>query len=212
MIISKQKDFGYILSTIDGKPVFIVGCSQCATLCNTGGEKEVLEMKTKLEGKNINVTGCTILDPACHMLNDKRILRKYKEEIEKSDKILVLACGNGSQTISDIYKNKEVISGTDTLFLGEIKHAGVFEKKCDLCGECILDDFNGLCPVTRCPKGLLNGPCGGVNNGKCEISEDVDCVWYQIIEHLKENNKLDKLQKISEPKDWSKSTIFEMRV
>lgn len=212
MIISKQKDFGYILSAIDGKSVFIVGCAQCATLCNTGGEKEVLEIKTKLEEKSIIVTGWTILDPACHMLNDKRILRKYKKEIEKSEKILVLACGNGSQTVSDIYEDKDVISGTDTLFLGEIKHAGVFEKKCDLCGECIVDNFNGLCPVTSCPKGLLNGPCGGVNNGKCEISEDIDCVWYQIIEHLKENNKLDKLQKINEPKNWSKSTIFKMRV
>lgn len=212
MIITKQKDFSCLLELLQNKSVFIVGCSQCATLCNTGGEKEVLEMKQKLQGKNIAVTGWVILDPACHFTNDKRLLRKYKNEIEKAKKILVLACGNGVQTVSDIFDNIDVISGTDTLFLGEIKRVGDFEKKCDLCGECVVDVFSGLCPVACCPKSMLNGPCGGVNNGKCEISDDIDCVWHLIIEHLKNNKKLDKLHSIQEPKDWSKSTFFKRRI
>ena len=205
MIITKQKDMEKILSSIDNKSVFIAGCNECATLCHTGGEEEVIAMKKALEGRNIEVTGHVVLEPACHFLNDKRIFRKHKEELDKAKKILVLACGNGVQTVSEIIQNAEVISGTDTLFLGEIKHANEFEKRCNLCGECVLEDFAGLCPVTRCPKGMLNGPCGGSKNGKCEINPNLECVWNAIYERLKEKGKLSQLKKIYEPKDWSKS-------
>ena len=113
MIITKQKDFNELISSIGKKPVFIIGCSECATMCNTGGEKEVLKMKDALEDKNIPVTGWVILEPACNLQNDKRILRKYKNEVNKSNKILVLACGNGIQTVSEIIENADVIAGND---------------------------------------------------------------------------------------------------
>ena len=206
MIITKQKDFNELLSSIGKEPVFIIGCSECATICHTGGEKEVLEMKGALEDKNIPVTGWVILEPACHLQNDKRILRKYKDEVNKANKILVLACGNGIQTVSEIIENADVIAGNDTLFLGEIKRANEFEKRCNMCGDCIEDLFGGFCPVSRCPKSMLNGPCGGSIDGKCEIDSNIDCVWDLIYKCLKEKKQLQLLKIIQEPKDWSKST------
>ena len=175
-------------------------------MCHTGGEKEVLEMKGALEDKNISVTGWVILEPACHLQNDKRILRKYKDEVNKANKILVLACGNGIQTVSEIIENADVIAGNDTLFLGEIKRANEFEKRCNMCGDCIEDLFGGFCPVSRCPKSMLNGPCGGSIDGKCEVDSNIDCVWDLIYKCLKEKKQLQLLKIIQEPKDWSKST------
>ncbi|RLF32975.1 MAG: 5,10-methylenetetrahydrofolate reductase [Thermoplasmata archaeon] len=210
MIVTKQKELDYLLKSIANKPVFIIGCSECATLCHTGGEEEVVAMKKILEEKDIKVTGWVILEPACHLQNNKRILRGYKEEIKDADKILVLACGNGVQAVSEVLKDKNVISGTDTLFLGEIKHLGDFERRCDLCGDCIQDLFFGLCPIARCPKHMLNGPCGGSRNGKCEVYHDMDCVWDLIIKKMQRRGELDRLKRIRMAKDWSKSN--EMQV
>jgi len=212
MIITRKKDLDQLIELISGKSVFIMGCSQCATLCNTGGEEEVIEMKKNLERSNINVTGWVILDPACNFLNNKRILREYTDDLDKAEKILVLACGNGAQTVSDFITDRDVISGVETLFLGEVKRFGDFEKKCSLCGECVRELFAGFCPVSLCPKSMLNGPCGGSVNGKCEVNENVDCVWILIYNRLKEKNQLEKMKKISEPKDWSKSTEMKWRI
>jgi ferredoxin len=206
MIITKQKDFEDLLLLIEEGPVFLIGCSECATLCHTGGEEEIISMKETLKNKNIKVTGWVILDPACHFLNDKRLLKKHNDEIEKAKKILVLACGNGVQTVAEIIKNIDVIPGTDTLFLGEIKRINEFEKKCTLCGECIQYLFDGVCPITRCPKSMMNGPCGGAMNGKCEVNKELDCVWDIIYKRLKEKGQESKLLIIKEPKNWSKST------
>ena len=209
MIITKQKKFEDLLNSVGKGPVFILGCNECATLCHTGGEEEVLAMKDAFEKKQVHVSGWVVLEPACHLNNDKRLLRSFKEELSKSKKILVLACGNGVQTITEIFDDKDIISGTDTLFLGEIKRVNEFDKRCDMCGECLLDLFGGLCPVSRCPKSMLNGPCGGAKGGKCEINPDVDCVWDQIYNRLKQSGKLHLLDEIQKPKDWSKS--LEMR-
>jgi len=206
MIITKQKDFNELFGTIGKEPVFIIGCSECATMCHTGGEKEVLEMKGALEDKNIMVTGWVILEPTCNLQNDKRLLRPHKEEVARANKILVLACGNGVQTISEIIENADVMAGTDTLFLGEIKHANEFEKRCTMCGECIQDLFGGICPISRCPKSMQNGPCGGSVNGKCEVDPNLDCVWNLIYKRLKKEGQLELLNAIQKPKDWSKST------
>jgi hypothetical protein len=209
MIITKAKELDIILSLIKNEPVFIIGCSECATLCKTGGEDEIKGMTKVLKEKNINVTGSVILDPACHLLNDKRILKEHSKEIENAKKILVLACGNGVQTVAEIIKHADVVPGLDTLFLGEIKRLDDFEKRCNLCGECIQYLFDGLCPISRCPKNMLNGPCGGSINGKCEISEDLDCIWELIIKKLEEKGKQDVLKKYIEPKDWSKSLVMK---
>ena len=209
MIVTKQKDLENIICLIKKDSVFIMGCSLCATVCKTGGENEIKKMVTSLRSKNINVTGWVLLDPACNFLNDKRILKGYKDEIKKAKKILVLACGNGVQTVAEIIDDAEVIPGLDTLFLGEIKHVNDFEKRCNLCGECIQYMFDGLCPISRCPKNMLNGPCGGSINGKCEVSEDLDCIWDIIIKKLNSEKKMFLLKRIVEPKDWSKSLVMK---
>jgi len=205
MIITKQKNFNELLGAIGKEPVFIIGCSECATMCHTGGEKEVLEMKSDLEDKNIPITGWVILEPACHLQNDKRLLSPHKEELDRANKILVLACGNGVQTISELIQDIDVIAGNDTLFLGEIKHANEFEKRCTMCGECVQDLFGGFCPISRCPKNMQNGPCGGSVNGKCEVDPNLDCVWDLIYKRLRKRGKLELLNVIQKPKDWSKS-------
>ena len=212
MIITKQKEFNDLLSHIGKGPVFIVGCSECATLCHTGGEEEISSMKEALRKKNINVTGYVILEPACNLQNDKRLLRKHEKEIDNAKRILVLACGNGVQTVSEILDDFEIIPGTDTLFLGEIKHANEFEKRCNLCGECIQDIFGGICPISRCPKNMLNGPCGGLKDGKCEINSDIDCVWDLIYKRLKKSGQLHLIKDIIKPKDWSKSNELKRRL
>lgn len=212
MIITRQKKIDCILDLVSEGPVFIVGCSECATLCKTGGEEEVLKMKNALEDKNIKVTGWIILDPACHFLNDKRLLKDCQKKINKANKVLVLACGNGVQTVAEIIDNVEVIPGTDTLFLGEIKRISDFEKRCEMCGECIQELFSGICPIARCPKAMLNGPCGGTIKGKCEVNKDLDCVWIIIYNRLKEKNQLDRLKIIQKPKDWSKSGEMKQEI
>lgn len=206
MIITRQKDFNDILRSIENGPVFIIGCSECATLCHTGGEEEVISMKQSLEKKNILTTGWIILEPACNLQNDKRLLKKHKTEIEKAKKILVLSCGNGVQTVTEIIDNTDIIAGTDTLFIGEIKRVGDFEKRCIMCGDCIQDLFDGVCPISRCPKSMLNGPCGGSIDGKCEVDDELDCIWDIIYKCLKEKGQLSRLKDIKKPKDWSKST------
>jgi len=211
MIITKQKELNDLLNRLDDGSVFIVGCSECATVCHTGGEEEVLAMKDILERKGVNVVGWVVLDPACNLNNDRRLLKNHIKELDIADKVLVLACGNGSQTVSEIV-DKDVITGTDTLFLGEIKRANEFEKRCILCGDCEQDFFEGFCPISRCPKGMLNGPCGGSINGKCEVDQDIDCVWSKIFDHLKEKGRLHKLRDIVEPKDWSTTICMYRRL
>lgn len=203
MIITKQKRMEELLNVLEG-PVFITGCSECAAICHTGGEEEVLEMKKALEKRGVEVSGWVELDPACHLQNDKRLLRPHKEEIEKASSVLALCCGNGSQTLSEIL-DVRVVTGTDTLFLGEIKHAREFVERCMMCGECIVDEFGGLCPVTRCPKHMLNGPCGGSQDGKCEVNPERDCVWHLIYEQWDKMGRAEKLEEIQPPQDWSKT-------
>ncbi len=211
MIISKQKKIDDILDFVDSSPVFLIGCSECATVCKTGGEEEVLEMKNIFEKHGVVVTGYVVLDPACNFLNDKRLLRKYNAELDEAERVVVLACGNGVQTVSEIIVDKPVFSGTDTLFLGEIKRIGDFERRCNLCGECIAVDFGGFCPISRCPKKMLNGPCGGSVDGKCEVDPDLDCVWDLIYQKFKKENRLDDLKKFFPAKDWSKSLEMNRR-
>jgi ferredoxin len=212
MIVTKQKNFEELLCSLGSGPVFLMGCSECATLCHTGGKDEIRAMKAALEKKNISVAGCVVLEPACHLNNNKRMLKEYTKELGRSEKILVLACGNGVQTVAELFADKDVLAGTDTLFLGEITRVNEFDKRCMQCGECVVDFFAGLCPVSRCPKSMLNGPCGGSSGGKCEINSELECIWDRAIQELKKKGKLQVLMTIQKPKDWSKGLEMKRRV
>lgn len=190
MIITKAKPFPEILQSLEReKTIFLVGCSECATVCKTGGEEEVKAMKDYLQQEGKTVSGWVILDPGCNLLEAKKEFRKHKEEITQADSLVVMSCGGGVQ-IAQEASGKVVHPTNNTLFLGTIKRFGQFQQYCSMCGECILDLTGGLCPVTRCPKGLLNGPCGGAKDEKCEVNPDNNCVWIEIYNRLKEIERL----------------------
>jgi hypothetical protein len=63
----------------------------------------------------------------------------------------------------------------------------------------------GICPITRCSKQLLNGPCGGSQNGVCEIDPDVPCAWQLIWDRLIQLGQEDRMLEIQPAKDWSTS-------
>ena len=200
MIITKQKKLEDILTFL--KPhqrIFLVGCGSCATLCQTGGEDEIKEMKKILEKEGFEVTGYTIPDETCHIPLTERKLRENKKDLQKSDAVLVLACGAGVQSLSLSVK-QPVYPGIDSLFIGNVIRYGSFQERCSACGNCYLGETAGFCPVTSCPKGILNGPCGGVHEGKCEVDPENECVWIQIFERLKERGQLEKLKERKAPK------------
>jgi len=204
VIISQQKTLAGILATLgDASSVFIVGCAKCATVCKSGGEEEVWQMQEALLANGKSVTGSVIIDEACHMLRVGRDLRGKQQMVDDADAILVMACGAGIQSVSAATP-KKTVAALDSLFLGNIRRFGQFEQKCSLCGECVLSETAGICPVTACPKGLLNGPCGGMDEGRCEIDAEAECAWVQIFTRVRENGSTANLTESVPPKNYSK--------
>lgn len=204
MIISHQKPFETILEDLEGcRSVFLIGCAKCATVCKSGGEEEVWQMQEALHSADIEVTGSIIIDEACHMLRVGRDLRGRQQMVNDADALLVMACGAGIQSVSGAAP-KKTIAALDSMFLGNIRRLGQFEQKCSLCGECILTETAGICPVTACPKSLLNGPCGGMDNGSCETDPESECAWAQIFSRISSTGREMDLDRIVPPKNHSK--------
>jgi len=206
MIITKQKELREVLKHLEGQDkVFLVGCGECSTTCKTGGEAEVKAIKEALEKAGKTVTGYCIPSAPCVAAQIKLSLAKNRKAIETSDAILVLACGLGIQSVKDNLRgDKPIHIACDTLFMGAVDAGGAFLERCSACGDCILEATGMICPVTRCPKSLLNGPCGGQNKGKCEVDKDKDCAWILIYNELKKQGKLSLLKETKPPKDHSK--------
>jgi ferredoxin len=203
MIVTKQKPFEVILKELeDAKSVFLVGCGDCATACQTGGEDQVKEMTDKLSGEGKGVTGSVIMETGCQELDLKKEFRAHKDELESAEAVLVMSCGAGTQAARS-GTEKPVFPANDTLFLGNVMRVGQFEEKCRLCGDCLLDVTGAICPVARCHKGILNGPCGGTNEGKCEVDPEKDCAWTLIYQQLEKENRLDKMREYQPPKNWN---------
>jgi len=204
MIITKKRDFKELMENIKNyNSFFLLGCSECASLCGTGGEPELKEMKETLEREGKKVTGTFVAKTGCQVLGTKVELKPFKDAISDAECIIVMSCGAGTQTAVELYEDKPVYPANDTLFLGNMTRLQMFDERCSLCGKCILDKTGGICPVTACPKGLLNGPCGGTNEGKCEVSPDMECAWVRIYNRMNRLNQLEEMRKINEPKDWS---------
>ena len=205
MVISDKKPIQEILGFLEGsEKVVLVGCNQCAATCKTGGEPELQAMKEELEANGKTVLGCKVIDPCCNLLQCKKDLKAVKEELKEADAILSLACDDGTQTIVKNTKSMPVYPANNTLFIGEVERVGQFEEACKACGECELGWTGGICPVTMCAKGLINGACGGAKDGKCEISHENDCAWIKIYERLKDIDQLENLTAVRPPKDYSK--------
>ena len=202
--ITAQKPFEEISEALSGvERVYVVGCGTCATMCHTGGKSEVLDMKAKLEAAGKKVTGWMVIPTACDELTRDALIESA-EDIEAADCILVMTCAFGVQTVT-LYTDKPVYPALNTLFVGKEETPGHFIEVCMQCGDCILARTAGICPLVRCAKSLLNGPCGGSVNGKCEISPDISCVWQMIYDRLAALGQLDKLEEIVPLRDWSTS-------
>ncbi len=204
MIISQQKTFADILASLgECRAVFIVGCAKCATVCKSGGEEEVWQMQEALTAAGKTVTGSVIIDEACHMLRVSRELRGRQPMVDDADALLVMACGAGIQSVSAATP-KKTVAALDSMFLGNIRRFGQFEQKCSLCGECILTETAGICPVTACPKGILNGPCGGMDEGRCETDAEAECAWAQIFARMQDSGTNSNLTATVTPKNHAK--------
>lgn len=204
MIITKPRDWDRIkrnLDEIGARTVFIMGCGQCATVAHTGGEPEVLEAKLAIEQTGRMVTGWAVGEVTCHLGGTKLDTRKHVGELAAADAVLVLSCGAGVQTVADAV-DKPVLPGLESAFLGNVIRSGVFEERCQMCGDCVLDITAGICPVTTCPKGLLNGPCGGMWDGKCEVLRDRECTHVRIHERLIAQGR-ERVSSTVPPKDFS---------
>jgi hypothetical protein len=173
--------------------IFIVGCGTCVTLTETGGGPEVAAMRQRLTENGKLVTGDTVVPVACDNLT-REFLTDFRTQIDQADTLLIMTCAFGVQSIAKQLK-KSVVPALDTLFIGKETGMGRFDEICSQCGACIIGETGGLCPVTSCHKGLVNGPCGGTNHGKCEIDINKDCVWTLIYNRLSELGQLGAMQK-----------------
>ena len=207
MIITEPKPFPSIIDSLKSySKIFLVGCGECATTCKTGGEPEILKMKQDLEAQGKTVVGFCIPSAPCLAAKLKSELAKNLPALRQAEAVLVLSCGLGVQSFKDNDRlNLAVFPACNTIFGAVMDAKGDFYEKCSLCGECVLDLTGGVCPVTLCAKGLLNGPCGGMNKGKCEVDKDRDCAWVLIYKELEKKNKLASLKEIRAPKDFKKS-------
>ena len=207
-----QKPIDEILGYLKpGERVFVVGCGNCAAKCHSGGELETEEMAERLKQKGVSVAGwaCTANGLSlCKLALVKKMLNEeHQAETEKADSFLILACGQGIHTVMDATDGGVVHPGCDTIFGGETVTDDFITEYCSLCGDCITEYTGGLCPVTLCAKSLLNGPCGGAKDGKCEVDRERDCGWQLIYDRLKELGRLDEMDIYREPKSnsrWSR--------
>ncbi|MFP4160300.1 MAG: methylenetetrahydrofolate reductase C-terminal domain-containing protein [Desulfobacterales bacterium] len=192
-----------------GESVFVVGCNNCAWKCRSGGEEETREMARRLEKRGIKVAGHTVPGPPgmslCKLDNTRQVLQEEcAEQTGAADSFLVLACGQGVHTVIDATDGAMVHPGCDTLFGGETVSSEDIEEYCSLCGECITEYTGGLCPLTLCSKQLLNGPCGGAENGMCETDPGRPCGWVLIYERLERLGRLDLIGEYRNPKNHAK--------
>jgi len=207
MIITELKPLQDIVDSLKGYArIFLVGCGECATTCKTGGEPEILKMKEYLEAQGKTITGFCLPSAPCVAAKLKSELAKNMPGLRQAEAVLVLACGLGAQSFKDNDRlGLAVFPACNTVFGAVMDAKGDFYEKCSLCGECVLHLTGGICPITLCAKGLLNGPCGGMDKGKCEVDKDKDCAWVLIYQELEKRKGLETLKAIRGPRDFKKS-------
>jgi ferredoxin len=205
MIVGKPKPIEEVAAFVSGfRKVLILGCGTCVTVCLTGGEREARLLareliRPSLYCHDVPAFEVRTVERQC----ERDMVRAFADLPRDCDAVLSLACGAGVQTLASILPQTPVLPALNTTFLGALDEPGVWREKCYGCGECVLAFTAGICPVARCAKRLLNGPCGGSRDGKCEISRDVECAWALIVSRLTELNRLDLYERVLPPKDWS---------
>lgn len=204
MIVADRKSLEEILDMVkDYKNILILGCKGCVTVCNVGGEKEVailasaLRIARQKEDKDITIE-TRVIERQC----DNEYVAQIKESVGNYEAVVSMACGVGPQFLSEAYKDQKFYPAVNTTFFGGAVAHGIWEERCAGCGTCIIHDFDGLCPVARCAKSLLHGPCGGSSKGKCEISKETTCIWDSIVSKKIEQGRLKDLLRVRPVKDW----------
>ena len=207
MIVADRKPINEILDMMgegDSAPkILILGCKGCVTVCNVGGTKEVgilastLKIARQKEGKPLEVDEET-LERQC----DPEYIQQVKDMVNDYDAVISMACGVGPQFLSEAYPNQRFFPAVNTTFFGGAVEHGIWAERCAGCGTCIIHHFDGMCPIARCSKSLLNGPCGGSADGKCEISKEVDCIWDIIVRKKMDEGRLEDITSRKPVKDW----------
>jgi len=201
MVKAKKKPIPELINVIKPyKKVLNLGCGGCVSVCLAGGQKEinVLNAELALEvGKSIKIEGYTI-ERQCRPL----YVNEIEKIVQRYDCLLSMACGAGVQLLAETYPGIPVFPAVNTIAIGIDRDVGVYEEKCRACGDCIIGYTGGICPITRCAKGLFNGPCGGVHEGVCEVSDTVACAWVEAYQRLRVQNRLDCIDNIREPLEW----------
>jgi len=207
MIVAEQKSLEEIKTLVaDAENVLVVGCGTCVTVCFAGGSREAaitsasLRMSSKLDGNIKEVTDVTV-QRQCEW----EYLDQIADQVAAADIVLSLGCGIGVQAIVEHFPESWVVPGLNTSFLGIPTEQGIWEERCAACGDCILGLTGGICPIARCSKSLLNGPCGGSEDGHCEIDPDIPCAWQLIYDRLESKGKVHMLMEIQQPKNWKAS-------
>jgi ferredoxin len=205
MIVAERKPLEEIRSMIAGyNKILVVGCGTCVTICWAGGEKEVgilssqLRLASSEEGRELSIVEANV-ERQC----EREMVEELRDKVQDVEAVLSMACGIGAQTLADVFEDKPVFPALNTTFMGMPEAEGVWTEKCGACGDCMLYWTGGICPVVRCAKGLLNGPCGGTRRGgSCEIDAEKDCAWVLIYQRLEKQGRLDLMRKYYEPKNY----------
>lgn len=207
MIVGERKPLSEIIKAVEPyEKVLVLGCGECVTVCMAGGDKEAREtalaisVARKRAGKPVVADSFTI-ERQCEF----EYLEAARKRIEEADIVVSLACGVGVQTMNMHYADRLTLPGVNTTFMGMPVEQGVWMENCLGCGNCVLEETMGICPIARCSKSMLNGPCGGSQFGKCEVSKEVECGWHLIVERMMKFDKLSALEEVKPPKDWSSS-------
>ena len=208
MIVAEQKPVATLKEMLRGKrKVLAVGCGTCVAVCFAGGKREVgilasaLRMATELDGERVEIDEA-IVQRQC----EYEYIDHLRDKLGEYDAVLSLGCGVGVQTLADRFPTTRILPALNTKFMGGPTEPGVWEERCQGCGNCMLDITGGICPITRCSKQLMNGPCGGTDTGgRCEVDKEIPCAWYLIWERMEKLGIQDELMELRPPKDWSTS-------
>lgn len=207
MIVAHRKNIQDLKAALAPyRRILVLGCGTCVTVCLAGGEREVgmissaLRIAYRTAGEEHEISEATI-ERQC----ENEFIEEVLEEVQNTDAILSLACGAGVQAIAERYPNTPIFPGVDTKFIGILQDQGIWTEKCAACGKCVLGSYGAVCPMTRCSKAMLSGPCGGSRSGRCEVSPDIECAWQLIYDRLKAIGQLDRLTEPAPLADWSQN-------
>ena len=207
MIIAERKPIAEIVEMTKGhEKILVLGCRGCVTVCSAGGEREVellaslLRLGAKKDGRKIEVQEGSLVRQC-----DKEYVDTLDNWEGEYDAIVSMACGVGVNFIANLHPTTVVYPGVNTTFFGGSPEQGIWTEQCAGCGNCVLHLTGGLCPVARCAKSLMNGPCGGSQNGKCEIHSEIDCIWQMIHDRLERLDRKEQMLEVAPIRDWRKA-------